>query len=66
MRRVLGKESICAVPLQIHPMATGARNHSQCDAMLIGNAAAANTYPDIQVCLPKLPAMSSCIVKVLR
>ena len=29
----------------MQPSATGARNHSQCDSMLIGDTAAANTYP---------------------
>lgn len=35
--------------VQIQPTATGARNHSQCDSMLIGDTAAANTYPYITV-----------------
>lgn len=35
--------------VQIQPSATGARNFSQCDSMLIGDNAAANTYPYIQV-----------------
>lgn len=35
--------------VQIQPSATGARNHSQCDSMLIGDNAGANTYPYIQV-----------------
>ncbi len=35
--------------MQIAPTASGARNHSQCDSMLIGDGAAANTYPYIQV-----------------
>eukprot|EP00891_Asterochloris_glomerata_P007177 jgi/Astpho2/7177/Aster-01496 len=35
--------------VQIQPTAVGARNHSQCDSMLIGDTAQANTYPYIQV-----------------
>lgn len=35
--------------VKIGPKATGARNYSQCDSMLIGNTAAANTFPYIQV-----------------
>ena len=38
--------------VQIQPTAVGARNFSQCDSMLIGDGAAANTYPYIQVTLP--------------
>jgi hypothetical protein len=34
---------------QVQPSAEGARNFSQCDSMLIGDNAAANTYPYIQV-----------------
>ena len=34
---------------QVQPSAKGARNFSQCDSMLIGDTAAANTYPYIQV-----------------
>eukprot|EP00889_Picochlorum_renovo_P003278 jgi/Picre1/30308/NNA_005672.t1 len=35
--------------VQMQPSADGARNYSQCDSMLIGDTAAANTYPYIQV-----------------
>lgn len=35
--------------VKIMPSATGARNYSQCDSMLIGNRAIANTYPYIDV-----------------
>ena len=35
--------------VQVQPTATGARNYSQCDSMLIGDKAGANTYPYIQV-----------------
>lgn len=35
--------------VQIQPSAVGARNYSQCDSMLIGDKAQANTYPYIQV-----------------
>jgi Fe-S cluster assembly protein SufB len=35
--------------VQVQPSAVGARNFSQCDSMLIGDNAAANTYPYIQV-----------------
>ena len=34
--------------VQIGPAAKGARNYSQCDSMLIGDEAAANTYPYIR------------------
>jgi Fe-S cluster assembly protein SufB len=34
--------------VQIGPKARGARNHSQCDSMLIGDRAAANTFPYIR------------------
>ncbi len=35
--------------VKILPTASGARNHSQCDSMLIGDRCSANTYPYIQV-----------------
>lgn len=35
--------------VKIGPKAAGARNYSQCDSMLIGDNAQANTYPYIQV-----------------
>ncbi|CAG9460129.1 unnamed protein product [Pedinophyceae sp. YPF-701] len=35
--------------VQVAPTASGARNFSQCDSMLIGDTAGANTYPYIQV-----------------
>lgn len=35
--------------VQVAPTATGSRNYSQCDSMLIGDRAAACTYPYIQV-----------------
>jgi Fe-S cluster assembly protein SufB len=35
--------------VKLSPKATGARNYSQCDSMLIGDRAQANTYPYIQV-----------------
>lgn len=35
--------------VQVQPSAKGARNYSQCDSMLIGDRAGANTYPYIQV-----------------
>jgi len=37
--------------VQVPSKAHNARNSSQCDSMLIGDKAAANTYPYIQVCL---------------
>lgn len=40
-----------AYALQVQPTAVGARNYSQCDSMLIGDRAGANTYPYIQVCV---------------
>jgi len=35
--------------VKINPSATGARNYSQCDSMLIGTKASANTFPYIDV-----------------
>ncbi|MGI0490475.1 Fe-S cluster assembly protein SufB [Alkalinema pantanalense CENA528] len=35
--------------VKIGPKASGARNYSQCDSMLIGDGAEANTFPYIQV-----------------
>ncbi len=35
--------------VKINPKAKGARNYSQCDSMLIGDRASANTFPYIQV-----------------
>lgn len=35
--------------VQVNPTAEGARNFSQCDSMLIGDTAGANTYPYINV-----------------
>ena len=35
--------------VKILPHATGARNYSQCDSMLIGDACSANTYPTVEV-----------------
>ncbi len=35
--------------VQVQPGAKGARNSSQCDSLLIGDRAGANTYPYIQV-----------------
>jgi Fe-S cluster assembly protein SufB len=35
--------------VQIAPRATGARNYTQCDSMLIGNKCSANTFPYIEV-----------------
>lgn len=35
--------------VKMGPKAEGARNYSQCDSMLIGNTASANTFPYIQV-----------------
>jgi Fe-S cluster assembly protein SufB len=35
--------------VKMNPMAQGARNYSQCDSMLIGDRAQANTFPYIQV-----------------
>lgn len=44
----LGPHVACA-DVQVQPTAEGARNFSQCDSMLIGDTAGANTYPYIQV-----------------
>ena len=38
--------------VQVQPSAIGARNHSQCDSMLIGDRAGANTYPYISARRP--------------
>ena len=35
--------------VSVAPTASGARNYSQCDSMLIGDRAGANTYPYISV-----------------
>ena len=35
--------------MRIAPTATGARNYSQCDSMLIGDQCGANTFPYIDV-----------------
>jgi Fe-S cluster assembly protein SufB len=35
--------------VKVMPSATGARNYSQCDSMLVGNESAANTFPYIDV-----------------
>ncbi len=35
--------------VKILPTAAGARNHSQCDSMLVGDRCSANTFPYIQV-----------------
>ena len=41
---------VCVVwVVQVQPTAHGARNFSQCDSMLIGDTAGANTYPYITV-----------------
>ncbi|KAK8935747.1 hypothetical protein KSP39_PZI013801 [Platanthera zijinensis] len=48
-----GKSRNCYRGLvQVGPGAENARNFSQCDSMLIGDTAAANTYPYIQVKTP--------------
>ena len=47
--------------VQVQSSAQGARNHSQCDSMLIGDAAGANTYPYIQVCPPSLWSLASLV-----
>ena len=45
-----GKSRNCYRGLvQVGPGAENSRNFSQCDSMLIGDTAAANTYPYIQV-----------------
>ena len=44
-----GAEDNCVLGMQVQPTAQGARNFSQCDSMLIGDNAGANTYPYIQV-----------------
>ncbi|XP_010922565.1 iron-sulfur cluster assembly SufBD family protein ycf24 [Elaeis guineensis] len=45
-----GKSRNCYRGLvQVQPQAENARNFSQCDSMLIGDTAGANTYPYIQV-----------------
>jgi Fe-S cluster assembly protein SufB len=35
--------------VKINPSATGARNYSQCDSMLVGDKCSANTFPYIEV-----------------
>ena len=58
--------TVRSLALQIQPTATGARNYSQCDSMLIGDTAAANTYPYIQVRLPQLLATFASLLLLLR
>lgn len=53
--------------VQVMPSAKGARNFSQCDSMLIGDRAGANTYPYIQASFPfveKLMRRETCGVGV--
>jgi Fe-S cluster assembly protein SufB len=38
--------------VKIAPRATGARNYTQCDSMLVGNKCSANTFPYIEVANP--------------
>ncbi len=38
--------------VKIAPRAKGARNYTQCDSMLVGNACSANTFPYIEVAHP--------------
>lgn len=35
--------------VKVAPRATGARNYTQCDSMLVGNQCSANTFPSIEV-----------------
>ena len=35
--------------MQINPKATGARNHTQCDSLLIGDLCGAHTFPTVDV-----------------
>jgi Fe-S cluster assembly protein SufB len=35
--------------VQVLPRATGARNYTQCDSMLVGNRCGAHTFPYIEV-----------------
>jgi Fe-S cluster assembly protein SufB len=35
--------------VSVHPRATGSRNHTQCDSLLIGNRCGAHTVPYIEV-----------------
>ena len=35
--------------VRIAPKASGSRNHSQCDSLLLGNRCGAHTFPDIQI-----------------
>ena len=53
----------CAQHPQVQPTATGARNYSQCDSMLIGDTAAANTYPYISVRCSRAVMLSVCASK---
>lgn len=49
---LLAHNAATSACLQVQPTAVGARNYSQCDSMLIGDRAGANTYPYIQVGSP--------------
>ena len=44
-----GRAATATALVQVAPSAEGARNYSQCDSMLIGDKAGANTYPYIAV-----------------
>ncbi len=35
--------------VKVAPRATGARNYTQCDSMLVGNRCSANTFPSIEI-----------------
>ena len=55
-----------AMHIQVAPSAEGARNYSQCDSMLIGDGAAANTYPYIQVHIISPPQPCQLCVAALH
>jgi Fe-S cluster assembly protein SufB len=44
-----GSQNVYRGLVQVNPSASGARNYSQCDSMLIGDLASACTYPYINV-----------------
>ena len=38
--------------MKVTPAATGARNHTQCDSLLLGNQCGAHTFPYVDVMTP--------------
>ena len=47
--RAEGKEILKGINLEIGKQAHGARNYSQCDSLLIGDACGAHTFPYLEI-----------------